>query len=173
MSDRVLIAGIGNMFLGDDGFGVELARKLSRVELGDDVVVADYGTSGMHLAYDLTEDYDRAILLDAMARGEEPGTLTVLEIDPDAPDFAGTSPDAHGMQPDAVLGLLSRLGGRIEKLYLIGCEPADLDDRMGLSAPVAAALDDAVPLVIDLVTRLRGTAALATVPTAPTTEKRE
>ena len=151
---RMLIAGIGNMFLADDGFGVELAGRLSTHEFPDGVTVADYGISGMHLAYDLLTGYDTTILLDATTRGDEPGTVTIVELDPAQPIQPNTSShavDAHGMQPDAVIDLLTLLGGTPGRMLLVGCEPAEITDRIGLSAPVAAALDGAAQAVIDLV----------------------
>jgi hydrogenase maturation protease len=149
---RILVAGIGNMFLADDGFGVELAQRLATHEFPDCVTVADYGISGMHLAYDLMTGYDTTILLDATARGDEPGTVTAVELDAEHPFQAASGTlDAHGMQPDAVLELLTLLGGRPGRMILLGCEPAELTDRIGLSAPVAAALDGAARAVVDLV----------------------
>jgi hydrogenase maturation protease len=149
---RILVAGIGNMFLADDGFGVELAQRLADHDFPDGVTVADYGISGMHLAYDLMTGYDTTILLDATARGDEPGTVTVVELDAEHPFPAGQSAiDAHGMQPDAVVELLTLLGGTPGRMLLVGCEPAELTDRIGLSAPVTAALDGAARAVIDLV----------------------
>jgi hydrogenase maturation protease len=150
MTPRVLVAGIGNIFLGDDGWGVEVARRLSEVELPEDVVVADYGISGMHLAYDLAgADYRTTILLDATQRGDPPGTVTVAELDPGAVPPGPL--DAHGMQPDVVLGLLTVLGGEAGRLLLVGCEPESVTDRMGLSAPVLDAVDPAVRRVTELV----------------------
>jgi hydrogenase maturation protease len=149
---RILIAGIGNMFLADDGFGVELAQRLATHDFPDSVTVADYGISGMHLAYDLMTGYDTTILLDATARGDEPGTVTVVELDENHPFSGGQSAvDAHGMQPDAVVELLTLLGGQPGRMILVGCEPAEVTDRIGLSAPVTAALDGAARAVIDLV----------------------
>lgn len=143
MTPRVLVAGIGNVFLGDDGFGVEVVRALAESPLPPDVRVADYGISGMHLAYDLLDGYPILILVDATPRGGTPGTLYVLDVDPDA---VGHSPvvDGHGMQPDAVLALLRTLGGRAGRVLVVGCEPATVDEGIGLSAPVAAAVDGAV-----------------------------
>ncbi|HEY4017756.1 MAG TPA: hydrogenase maturation protease [Pseudonocardiaceae bacterium] len=149
---RILIAGIGNMFLADDAFGVELAQRLDTHEFPDGVTVADYGISGMHLAYDLLTGYDTTILLDATPRGDKPGTVTVLELDAEHP-FQGSQQavDAHGMQPDAVIELLTLLGGKPGRMILVGCEPAEITDRIGLSIPVSAALDGAARAVIDLV----------------------
>jgi hydrogenase maturation protease len=152
MTARMLIAGVGNIFLGDDGFGAEVARRLAAADLPDWVRVADYGISGIHLAYDLAEGYETTVLVDASARGGEPGTVYLLEIDAGAPP-AGESAlfDAHGMQPDVVLSLLGLLGADAGRVLVVGCEPASVDEGIGLSAPVAAAVDEAVRVVLDLV----------------------
>jgi hydrogenase maturation protease len=145
-----LIAGTGNIFLGDDGFGNEVVKRLADVELPEDVQVADYGISGMHLAYELLDGYDTTILVDATARGERPGTVYLLEPE------TGDSPvamDAHGMRPDAVLGLLRLLGGGPARVLIVGCEPANLGQGIGLSAAVTAAVPEAVRLVTELVWR--------------------
>jgi hydrogenase maturation protease len=151
MSRKVLVAGVGNIFLGDDGFGVEVARRLAMTTLPDGVKVADFGIRGVHLAYELCDGYDTAILVDAAPRGGEPGTVYVIE--PDAVgtgDEAATLLDAHGMQPDAVLGLLSVLGGQVRQVYVVGCEPDSVEERMGLSDSVERAIDDAIRAVRDL-----------------------
>jgi hydrogenase maturation protease len=155
----MLVAGVGNIFLGDDGFGVEVARRLAGADLPDWVQVADYGISGMHLAYDLADGYDTAILVDTAQRGHEPGTLTVLEAG-HPQDRATASPgelavtqlfDAHGMQPDVVLGVLDMIGAAATRVLVVGCEPASLEYGMELSEPVSAAVDAAVQVVIDLI----------------------
>lgn len=159
MSGRVLVAGIGNIFLGDDGFGVEVAGRLAKLELPEWVTVADYGISGMHLAYDLASGVDTAILVDAMPRGDEPGTVYVVEPDRQAPgtadgeDQAGPAAfyDGHGMQPDVVLGMLDTLGAAVRKVLIVGCEPASIDYGIGLSELVTAAIDPAVQTVLDLI----------------------
>ncbi len=149
-----VVAGIGNIFLGDDAFGVELARRLGAEQLPEGVRVADYGIRGMHLAYDLLDIApDTTILLDAVARGGEPGTVYVLEIRPgDVPDIQPSTVDAHGMAPDAVLALLDNLGGSAGRTLLVGCEPANTEEGIGLSTTVAAAVDKAVGVVLDLLT---------------------
>ena len=171
LTGRVLVAGVGNIFLGDDGFGVEVARRLTapgvQEGLPDGVQVGDYGTSGMHLAYDLADHgYDTTILVDAAPRGEPPGTLTVLEIGPEDRPALTPGPGAlassqlfngHGMQPEVVLGVLDMLGAKPGRILVVGCEPARLDQGIGLSDPVAAAVDEAVALV----TRLAGQHAAA------------
>jgi len=153
----VLVAGVGNIFLGDDGFGVEVARRLAAVDLGPDVEVADFGIRGVHLAYELLDGYDFVILVDASPRGGEPGTLYVIEPEePDAPDPDEVPPlDAHGMDPGAVLSLLGVLGGHVDRLLVVGCEPAVADEGMSLSPAVEAAVDPAVALVQDLINEHR------------------
>ncbi|CAN5850097.1 hydrogenase maturation protease [soil metagenome] len=153
MTARVLVAGVGNIFLGDDGFGVEVARRLAAHTLPDGVEVADFGIRGVHLAFQLLDGYDRLILVDAAPRGEQPGTLSVI-----APDLSGGGGrenagivDAHGMEPDSMLALLGELGGQVGEVLVVGCEPADVQEAMGLSEPVEAAVDDAVRLVCELV----------------------
>ena len=154
-SGRTLVAGVGNIFFGDDGFGVEVARRMAERELPDGVTVADYGISGMHLAYDLSNGYERAILIDATPRGGTPGTVYVLEPEEPAaasPDEASTALfDAHGMQPDVVLGMIGMLGGKTGRMLIVGCEPENAGPGIGLSAPVAAAVDDAVRTVLELI----------------------
>ena len=157
---RMLIAGVGNIFLGDDAFGPEVARRLAAQDLPGWVRVADYGISGMHLAYDLADGYETAILVDAAPRGGEPGTVTVLEVAAEhrrdlaaaaGPLGASRLFDSHGMQPDVVLGVLDMLGARSVRILVVGCEPASVDYGMELSEPVANAVDEAVQVVLDLV----------------------
>ena len=165
MTRRLLIAGVGNIFLGDDGFGVEVARRLADVELPDWAHVVDYGIRGMHLAYDLANGYEAMILVDATPRGGAPGTIYVIEPDltagiRDTADGEGTAePDpasyplfnAHGMQPDVVFSMLAMLDAGAREVLVVGCEPASVDYGIGLSAPVADAVDEAVRVVLDLV----------------------
>ena len=158
MTSRMLVAGVGNIFLGDDGFGVEVARRLATEDLPDWVRVADYGISGMHLAYDLANGYETTILVDATARGDEPGTIYVIELDQSAtPGAAAASPggsqlfDGHAMQPDVVFGVLDMLGADAGKVLLVGCEPASVDYGIGLSPVVTPAVGEAVRVVKDLI----------------------
>ena len=150
----VLVAGVGNIFLGDDGFGVEVARRLSEVELPDGVRVVDYGIRGMHLAYDLAgAGHLLTILVDAAGTGDPPGTISVIELDTaTGPAEANLVLDAHGMQPDVVLNLVGMLGEDPGRVLLVGCEPEALKQRMGLSPVVERAVDVAVRVVLDLVT---------------------
>ncbi|MGI8522654.1 MAG: hydrogenase maturation protease [Nocardioides sp.] len=157
MTGRILVAGIGNIFLGDDGFGVEVVRRLAGAELPADVEVVDIGIRGMHLAYQLLDGYDALVMIDATPRGGTPGQLYVLEPDLAAiPDDDGSLLNAHGMQPDAVLALLRTLSRDVVdgtptevvgRVLVLGCEPQSVDEGMGLSAPVAAAVEPAVELL--------------------------
>lgn len=146
----VLVAGIGNIFLGDDGFGVEVAQRLLAEPQPEGVTVVDYGIRGLHLAYDLRDsDYDLVVFVDALPRGDEPGTVYVFEPDT-AIDRDSVEVDAHEMHPLAVLALLDDLGGQLRRLLVVGCEPADTEERIGLSSQVAAAVDKAVEVVGEL-----------------------
>jgi len=145
VSRGVLIAGVGNIFLGDDGFGVEVARRLAESPPAG-TKVEDFGIRGIQLAYELLNGYDALILVDALSRGEAPGTVYVFE--PDAAVAApGTLLDAHGLDPASVLSLVQRLGGTIGRTLVVGCEPAEIVERIGLSAPVALAVEEAVEVV--------------------------
>jgi hydrogenase maturation protease len=151
---RILVAGIGNVFFGDDGFGVEVSTRLQQRALPDGVRVIDFGIRGLHLAYTLLEGYDAAILVDASRRGGAPGTLYVLD-----PGEATAAPsvEAHGMEPDKVLSLVRALGGTPPLLRVVACEPTAIsedDFEMGLSPAVAAAVDPACELVEQLVAEL-------------------
>ena len=153
---RVLVAGIGNGFLGDDGCGVEVARRLAGEPLGDDVCVRDFGVAGVHLAYEMTSgQYDEVILVDAAPRGGGPGTL--YAIDPDIAEPAADGADAHGLTPASVLAWVNRVGGVAPRVTVIGCEPACLDESMELSAPVAGAVDAAMTMVRDRLAHRFGT----------------
>ncbi|MEU4249029.1 hydrogenase maturation protease [Amycolatopsis sp. NPDC026612] len=164
MRPRVLVAGIGNIFLSDDGFGVEVIKELEGTDLPEWVQIADYGIAGMHLAYDLLGGYDTTILLDATPHGRPPGTLSLIEADTED-NAAVTQIDAHGMQPDAVFRLLRLLGGDAGRVLLVGCEPACLDEGIGLSPEVTAAVPAAVRAVTEL--------AWGTRPELPVKEKTE
>jgi hydrogenase maturation protease len=154
VNQQVLVAGIGNVFLGDDGFGVEVARRLSEVDLPEWAKVVDYGIRGMHLAYDLAGgDYALTILIDITNQGDKPGTVYVIELDPKPAVDESTVMQAHGMQPEIVLNLVAALGEDPGRVLLVGCEPANLDERMGLSPPVAGAIGTAVDVVVDLLAK--------------------
>ncbi|MET8157544.1 hydrogenase maturation protease [Sphaerisporangium sp. NPDC005289] len=147
---RTLVAGVGNVFLGDDGFGVAVARHLASAGVPEGVVVSDFGIRGVHLAYELTGGgYDLAILVDTVARDDPPGTLYVLRPVPE--QVPGTFVDAHDMTPEAVLALAGTLGGDLVPVLLVGCRPADLSPGMELSPPVAGAVGRAADLVLEIV----------------------
>lgn len=155
---RTLIAGVGNVFLGDDGFGSATAQALAGAALPEQVEVADIGVRGVHLAYQLLDGYDTLILLDVVRNGETPGTITVLEtsLATHAAVDAGAPPvDPHAMGPDAVLrllaGLTASLGAAVGRVLVVGCEPVTLDEGIGLSPAVAAAVPTAVAIVQELV----------------------
>jgi hydrogenase maturation protease len=158
-SKRILVAGIGNVFLGDDGFGVAVANRLTERPFPPGVEVADFGIRGMDLAFTLQEGYDAVILIDAAPRGEQPGALSLID--------AGTDPggepviEAHGMDPVRVLAFAKSLGGSVPPTYVVACEPSTVmtgasdEDLVGeLSAPVEAAIPEAVALVESLVNDL-------------------
>jgi hydrogenase maturation protease len=155
MTRRVLVAGIGNIFLGDDGFGVEVAGRLAEELVPDGVRVADYGIRGLHLAYELLEGYDALVLVDAVPMGSPPGTLAVIEPQPaPPPDEDAPVVDAHSTNPTVVLDLVAKLGGTIGRVLVVGCEPATIDEGIGLSEPVAGAVDRAVQLCQDVLADL-------------------
>jgi hydrogenase maturation protease len=157
---RILIAGVGNIFLSDDGFGVEVAHRLATRELPPDVEVADIGIRGMHLAYRLLDGYRTLVLVDTVRRGGSPGTLYLLEHDLDAPTEVVVDAahiDAHGMDPASVLALLDSLAAGVgvsrpvDRVLVVACEPGRVDEGIGLSEPVAAVVDRAAQAVVDLV----------------------
>ena len=156
MSGRTLVAGVGNVFLRDDAFGVEVVRLLAERPVPDGVQVKDFGIRGVHLAYDLLDGCDLFVLVDAAQRGETPGTVTVLEVEVPEPDPAvlGSGPviDAHSLTPDGIFALLGSLGGRPGRSLLVACEPADISAGMGLSGPVREALPHAVRTVQEILT---------------------
>ncbi len=145
MSGGVLVAGIGNLFLSDDGFGSEVARRLADRPLPEGVRVVDYGIRGMHLAYDLLDGYDALVVVDALPGEGAAGDLSVLEVGPE--DLGEGEFDAHGMAPVAVLASLGQLGGSLPPTYIVGCQPADVGEGIGLTPAVAAAVDRAIDLV--------------------------
>jgi hydrogenase maturation protease len=156
MRRRVLVAGIGNIFLGDDGFGVEVVRRLAERGLPDGVEVVDFGIRGMDLAYALHEDYGLVVLVDATPRGGEPGTIYLIE--PEIEEGGAVSLDTHGMDPVKVIRLSRALGAPKTRTLVVGCEPQvvsgreDYDDMlMELSEPVSASVEEAAKLVESLV----------------------
>ena len=159
---RILVAGIGNVFLGDDGFGVEVVRRLTGAPFGEDVDVIDFGIRGIHLAFELAEGrYDAAILVDAVSRGGEPGTLYVIDPEVEADTVAPTVADAHSLTPDAVLAWSRKVAGRQPRVVVVGCEPATTEESMELSVPVAGSIDLAMQMTRALVSEMKTVASCA------------
>jgi hydrogenase maturation protease len=157
---RILVAGIGNIFLGDDAFGSEVARKLQQRPLPVDVSVIDFGIRGFDLAYALLDGHEVTILLDATPRGEAPGTLYTIEPDLSELDELNAESlvvETHGMNPMKVLAMVKSMGGIFRRILLIGCEPAPLESeegQMGMSEPVQRAVDEAVRMVEALLRKI-------------------
>jgi hydrogenase maturation protease len=162
---QILVAGIGNAFLGDDGFGGEVAKRLEERGLPEGVSVFDFGTGGLDLAYEVMRGYDALVLVDISRQGEPPGTLYVM--DPDPEDISGeiedgTVIDPHGMDPQTVLRFVKAVGGWPGKVVVIACEPSSVGEMgWGLSEPVEQAVDRAVELVARTVDDLRTDEAYA------------
>jgi hydrogenase maturation protease len=157
VSDQILVACIGNIFFGDDGFGVEVARALASRPLPEGVRIVDYGIRGLDLTYALLEPWKAVIFVDAVCRGERPGTLYLLE--PQGTHHGFASLDPHALNPVQVLAAARSLGTVTAAIYIVACEPHDLGDelegRMGLSPEVEAAVPEAVRLVDERVALLR------------------
>lgn len=160
MTARVLVACVGNIFLGDDGFGVEVAARLARRRLPDGVKVVDYGIRSVHLAYELLDGYDVLVLVDAVSQQTgPPGTLYVIE--PDLEDVEPTPGDRlppvmvdpHDLSAGGALSLVPALGGSVSRILVVGCQPGSVGEGIGLSEEVAAAVPLAADLVIDVVGR--------------------
>ena len=158
---RILVAGVGNVFLGDDGFGVEVVKRLAGRELPEGVEVVDFGIRGMDLIYALQDDYEVIIFIDATPRGEKPGTVYLLE--PEIEEYGEIVLDTHGMDPVKVLKFAHALGARPTRTLVVGCEPQvvvsgeDYEDMlMELSEPVRAAVEEAAKLVESLVEKISG-----------------
>jgi hydrogenase maturation protease len=150
---NVLVAGIGNIFLSDDGFGVEVVKHIDVTrwpeDVRKDVTVSDFGIRGVHLSYELLNDYDALVLIDAMPLGEAPGTVVTFE--PDVESIDATSVDAHSMSPAVVLGLLAGMGADLPHVVVVGCQPLTLEEGMGLSDAVMAAVAPAAEAVVQVV----------------------
>jgi hydrogenase maturation protease len=155
---RILVAGIGNIFLGDDGFGVEVVRRLCARGLPAGVRVADFGIRSLDLTYALQDGYETTILVDAYPHGQQSGTVSLVE--PDLSKLDDSQPeivDAHGMNPLSVLRAAKAANGRLNQVLLVGCEPATLggeEGQMGLSESVEAAVEEAVKLVASVVDKI-------------------
>jgi len=153
----ILVAGIGNIFLGDDAFGVEVVRRLADVQLPESVRVTDFGIRGFDLAYALQDGYETTILVDACPHGEVPGTLYVIEPDLKALDDPQAVVEAHAMNPMNVLRMARAMNIKVKNVLLLGCEPETLggeEGQMGLSAAVEAAVDHAVKLLESIINRI-------------------
>jgi hydrogenase maturation protease len=156
----ILVAGIGNIFLGDDAFGVEVIRRMAGLNLPASVRVSDFGIRGFDLAYALQDGYETTILVDACPHGQTPGTLSVIEPDLkvlDNPEAPQAAIEAHAMNPMNVLRMARAMNIELKNILLVGCEPETLggeEGQMGLSAPVEAAVDEAIKLIESVVNRI-------------------
>jgi hydrogenase maturation protease len=156
---RILVAGIGNIFLGDDGFGCEVAQRLAGLNLPSCARVVDFGIRGFDLAYALLDTYEIIILVDATPRGGQPGTLYIIEPDLKALDRLGAQEmmvETHGMNPMRVLGLAKSMGGDLKRILIVGCEPVTTgpeEGQIGLSEPVSAAVDEAIVMIESLIAK--------------------
>jgi hydrogenase maturation protease len=163
---RILVAGVGNSWLRDDGFGGEVARRLSARAMPSGVAVMDAGTGGLDLAYEVMRGYDALVIVDVSRQGGEPGTLYVMEADEESVDgniADGEAINPHGMDPKTVLRFVKSIGAWPGRVVVVACEPADVSDLgFGLSEQVQAVLDRAVELVAETVDELRGAAMAAT-----------
>jgi hydrogenase maturation protease len=163
---RILVAGVGNSWLRDDGFGGEVARRLSARTMPSGVAVMDAGTGGLDLAYEVMRGYDALVIVDVSQQGGEPGTLYVMEPDEESVDgniADGEAINPHGMDPKTVLRFVKSIGAWPGRVVVVACEPADVSDLgFGLSEQVQGALDRAVELVVETVDELRGAAMAAT-----------
>jgi hydrogenase maturation protease len=155
---RVIIAGVGNMFLKDDGFGVEVIKRMTEKKFPEGVEIKDFGTGGLKLAYDLMKGYDGLILLDASQRGEKPGTLYVIE--PDEKEFQssleqGDLIDPHGGDPVTVLRFVKAFGSWPAKVMIVSCEPSSTEEfQIGLSEEVNASVDKAIEFVNEIINEI-------------------
>jgi hydrogenase maturation protease len=151
----MLVAGVGNIFLSDDGFGVEVVARMAGRPVPDGVELVDFGIRGVHLAYQLLDGYDVLVLVDASPRGRTPGTVSLLEVDQseledrsaDVADGGAPLVDAHGLEPGAILSMLGSLGGQVGKVLVVACEPESVEEGLGLSRSVQAAIPQAITLV--------------------------
>jgi len=156
---RILVAGIGNAWLSDDGFGGEVVRRLEQRELPEGAIVLDFGTGGLDLAYEVMRGYDALVLVDVSRQGGEPGTLYVME--PDLEEIAPSIEDGdvinpHGMDPQTVLRFVRAVGGWSGKVVIVACEPGEVEDLgLGLSPALEAAVDQAIALIDETIAELR------------------
>ncbi len=159
---KVLVAGVGNIFLGDDAFGVEVVQRFAKRGVPENANVVDFGIRSYDLAFALMEPWELVILVDAVSRGEEPGTVYVIEpeLTQMSESLTGLGFDAHSMNPVSVLQLVEKLGGKFARTLVVGCEPASIDaSEDGLSEPVRAAVDEAVRTIEELIAGIYGSRA--------------
>ena len=165
MSPRILVAGVGNIFLGDDAFGVEVARRLMQREIPPNVTVRDFGIRSYDLAFALMNHWELSILVDALPRGGRAGTIYVMEPELPNGNVNQEALDGHSMNPVAVLQLVQALGGKIARLLVVGCEPATVEPsaegEMGLTAPVEGAIEEAIRVIEGLILTASGQAVAA------------
>src|SRR5579859_7426890 len=156
---QVLVAGVGNAWLRDDGFGGEVAKALEQRELPAGVQVMDFGSGGLDLAYEVMRGYDALILIDVSRQGEAPGTLYVMEAKPEDVEGGiedGEMIDPHGMDPKTVLRFVKYVGGWPGQVFVVACEPSVVEDLgFGLSEPVKASVQRAVEVVLETIEELR------------------
>jgi hydrogenase maturation protease len=167
MTQKMLVAGVGNIFFSDDAFGCEVVRRLAKEDLPEGVVVADFGIKGVHLAYELLEGYDTVVIVDAAPCGGKPGDLYLIEpkleeiaespLVQAASEGESALVDAHGLEPDAIFRMLKALGGNVGRALVVGCEPENIEDGLGLSATVEAAVEPAVRRLVDIIHRVHDT----------------
>ncbi|MGG7099272.1 hydrogenase maturation protease [Rhodococcus sp. 24CO] len=162
---RVLVAGVGNIFLGDDGFGSEVVRALQQEQLPAGVQLVDYGIRGVHLAYDLLESWEALVLIDALPQGGKPGAVEVFELESETDDDTVSSStarlDAHSLDPNSVFSSLRALGGAAPRTFVVGAHVESVDEGMGLTPKVQAAVTGAVSVVLGLVRSMAADAATA------------
>jgi hydrogenase maturation protease len=156
---QILVAAVGNMFLRDDGFGGEVAKRLRERSLAPGVQVVDFGTGGLDLAYEVMRGYDALVLVDVSRQGGKPGTLYVMEVDEESVEGEiedGAVIDPHGMDPRTVLRFVKAVGGWPGKVVVVACEPAEVEELgIGLSAAVASAIEKAVEVVEEQIGELQ------------------
>jgi hydrogenase maturation protease len=161
---RILVAGVGNAWLRDDGFGGVLARRLEQQQLPEGVAVMDAGTGGLDLAYEVMRGYNALVILDVSRQGGEPGTLYVMEVSEESVEGRiddGEAINPHGMDPQTVLRFVRSIGAWPGRVVVIACEPAEVQELgFGLSADVQSAVERAVELVFETVDELRCSATL-------------
>ena len=162
---QILVAGIGNAWLKDDGFGGEVVKRLNARELPEGAAVFDFGTGGLDLAYEVMRGYDALVLIDVSRQGEPPGTLYVMEAleeEAEAGIEDGQVLNPHGMDPQTVLRFIKTLGAWPGKVVVVACEPAEVEEMgLGLSPEVERAVDGAVDHVIETIGQLGSDAAYA------------